>query len=321
MPSGLRTGLFNARLFSGKGALAGLLGCALYGAAALFSPLPASAAGVKLLAVVTSNESVGKLNQPSGLYFDENKKRLYIADSASKRIVSLDNEFKFLAELTNKEMLFPTDIVKNNAGQFYAVDAGKSRVLFIDTKKEQQVEPFNLKVEAAGNEMLVPGRMSIDKADRLYIVDRLNRRILVFDQGGRLLKTITVKDEGFHGFNDARADSEGNVYALDTLAGRVYVFDSEGNPINRFGSRDPSDRVSFKFPVSLAVGKEFIYVLDRHAGTILAFNKSGNLHHVISRKGDREGELYSPSYVYVDESDRIFVIDGNRVQVFKEDKE
>lgn len=283
---------------------------------------PSYAAAVRLLAVVSGGgEFAGRLKEPSGLFFDETKKRLYIADSGSKRIVSTDADFKYLAELTSKEIELPTAVVKNSSGQFLSVDAGRGEMLLIEAKKDVQIDRFKLKGGEAGRDIFVPGRIAIDRQDRVYVIDRLNRRILVADAGGAVLRSISVKDEGFYGFNDVRVDDDGNVYALDTLGAKVYIFDNSGNLKMKFNGKDSAGNALFKFPLSLAVSRDFIYVADAHAGTLFVFDKTGVLHHRIGRKGEREGEFSHPTYLFVDASERIFVIDGNRVQVFKEEKE
>ena len=64
----------------------------------------------------------------------------------------------------------------------------------------------------------------------------------------------------------------------------------------------------------------FIYVTDGHAGRIMVFDGSGTLQHYISRKGVKEGELSHPSYIFIDSKERIYTIDGTRIQIFKEIK-
>lgn len=293
----------------------------IYAASSFTAPaMAAEVFPVKLITVITANEFSGKLNQPMGLFFDENKKRLYLADSGSKRIISYDQDFKYLAELTNDAIQFPTNIVKNSSGQFLVVDAGRAEILFFEVKKDMQIDRLVLKGVPEGKEIFVPGRIAIDKKDNIYIVDKLNKRIIAADRAGNFLRALTVKGEGFFGFNDVRADDEGNVFALDTLGGKVYGFDRHGDLLTSFGGKDPAGRPYFEFPVSLAIAESYIYVADGHLGTIRAFDKTGNPHHTISKKGEREGEFSSPVFVFTDDAQRIFVIDGNRVQVLKEEK-
>lgn len=278
----------------------------------------AERARVKVLASITAGEALGSFNNPSGLFYDENKKRLYIADSVNKRIVSLDSEFKYLAELTNKEMILPVGIVRDRKGIFYVVDADRSTVFRLDAAKEL-VEPLPLTGIPHGRYLFSPGRIAIDKEDRLYIIDKLNKRIISVDYTGVFIRSFTITGKNFVGFTDVRVDDEGYVYALDTIDRMVYVFDKKGNLVSSFGGREKG---LFLFPVSIASGKNgLVSVIDRHAGKIMVFNRSGVFQYTILNKGSKEGELMTPSYICIDEANRIYIIDGNRIQVFQNDKE
>lgn len=291
--------------------------------ACLLSPLATlsiASEGVKVRVVgtVTTDESMGWLKQPSGLFYDESKKRLYIADSSNKRIVSLDSNLKYLADLSRDEVVLPIGVVKDSKGIFYVVDAEAAGVFVCDIKKEH-AEPLQLTGVPQGVDIFVPGRIAIDKEDRLYIIDKLNNRILIVDTSGSFVRSLTIKGGDFSGFTDIRVDDEGYAYALDTVNGKVHVFDNKGTVVSSFGDRS-KDR--FLFPTSLAVGKNgLVYVLDGHGGRILVFNRAGGVQYAISKKGVKEGELSNPSYIWVDESSNIYIIDGNRIQVLKEERE
>jgi DNA-binding beta-propeller fold protein YncE len=282
--------------------------------------LSAETDGIKTVAVITGDEGMGKLKFPGALFFDEAKKRLYIADSGNGRLVSLDSEFEYLAELSHDNFSLPLAVVKTREGLFFIVDGEDSKIKFINVK-EELVEPFQLKGVPPGMEDFVPGRLAIDGEGRLYVTDRLSGGILVADQSGSFLSVITVKEEGFFGFTDVRVDRDGNVYAVDTLGRTVYVFTGNGKLISRFGKRG-SIKGGLRFPTSLAVDRSgLIYVLDRHAGSILVFNRSGAFQHTIASPGPKVGELDNPSYILIDDEDRIYTIDGGRVQVFRKTKE
>src|SRR3990170_878287 len=172
--------------------------------------------GVKTVAIITGDEIMGRFNQPSGLFFDEVKKRLYIADSGNGRLVSFDSEFKYLAELTDESMKLPTTLVRNKEGQFFILDSGKAEMIFF-----------------------------------------------VF------VREISVKEKDFFGFTDVKVDEKGDVYAIDAIAGSVYIFDDKGVIVSRFGKRE-NKKYDLRFPTSLAVDKNgLIYITDQHAGRIL----------------------------------------------------
>ncbi|MBI5237928.1 MAG: NHL repeat-containing protein [Deltaproteobacteria bacterium] len=268
-------------------------------------------------AVLTGGESTGSLKTPRGVFFDEAKSRLYVADSANKRLVSFDSEFKPLADLSSEKFEFPVSVVRDSMGRFYIVDAAKRAMVSIDLEKKETAV-IVLTGVPAGSEEFMPGRLAIDRENRLYVTDRLNKRILVLTREGSFVSEITAKHENFYGFGDVRVDEKNDVYALDTVSGTVYVFDSGGKLITRFGSRGALPG-AFLFPTSLAVDKDGrIFVLDGHAGKILVFNRAGALQLTLASKGLKDGELYSPSYIYIDKRQRIFVVDGQRVQVFEE---
>ncbi len=293
---------------------------AMYAAMPNESAQAAQTVSAKVVAVISNEEALGKLVQPSGLFFDEGKKRLYIADGGGKRIVSTNHEYRFLAEFSNPFMPLPVQVVKAESGLFYVVDASKGALLVVDTKLDI-VKPVEVKPSQPGRDVFVPGRIAIGKDDKLYVIDKLNKRILVSDAQGAVSRAIVVKDEaGLYGFNDVRVDADNNVYALDAVGARVYVFDASGAEITSFGGR--TDKTTLmRFPVSLAVSRTgLIYVADRHLGAVLVYDRTGQLQYAISQKGEREGELSSPTYVMIDEAQRIYVIDNNRIQVFIEAK-
>ena len=276
--------------------------------------------GAKIVAIITGDEIMGRFNQPSGLFFDEVKKRLYVADSGNGRLVSFDSEFKYLAELTDEGMKLPTTLVRNKEGQFFILDSGKAEMIFIDLEKKI-VKSFPLTGVPSGKEQFAPGRIAIDKGNRLYMIDKLNRRIIVVEPTGEFVREISVKEKDFFGFTDVKVDEKGDVYAIDAIAGSVYIFDDKGVIVSRFGKRE-NKKYDLRFHTSLAVDKNgLIYIADQHAGRILVFDKKGVFQYAISKPGAKEGELSSPSYIFIDNEGRIYVIDGNRVQIFQEEKE
>ena len=289
----------------------------LFFAAVLFAK---EKVGVKAVAIITGDEIMGRFNQPSGLFFDEVKKRLYVADSGNGRLVSFDAEFKYLAELTNEDMKLPTTLVRNKEGQFFILDSGKAEMIFIDLEKKI-VKSFLVTGVPSGKEQFVPGGIAIDKDNRLYMIDKLNRRMIVVEPTGEFVREISVKEKDFFGFTDVKVDEKGDVYAIDAIAGIVYIFDDKGVIVSMFGKRE-NKKYDLRFPTSLAVAKNgLIYIADQHAGRILVFDKKGGFQYAISKPGAKEGELSSPSYIFIDNEGRIYVIDGNRVQIFQEERE
>ncbi len=268
---------------------------------------------VELIAMIGKDEVMGTFNEPAALFYDESKQRLYVADTVNNRLVSFDQGFTFLASLVHENFALPMGIVKLSTGEFFITDGEKAKVIFIDVKNKI-IEPLNIRNVPPAAERFLAGRIAIGGDEHLYVIDRLNKRILVVDRNGNFLRSITARGREFYGFNDVRVDDRGFVYAVDTLAAKVYVFNDKGRLVSKFGGDG-----RLVFPVSVAVdSRGYVYVLDRHPGVIRIFDKTGRLQYDLLKKGYNPGELYNPSYIYIDAKDRIFTIDGNRVQVFKE---
>ena len=285
----------------------------------LFFPttaLYAATGKIKHLTSINRNEETGHLGLLGGIFFDENRKRLYVADTSNKRILAFDVDLKFLSEF-NAGGAFeaPTCLARNSKGRFFVGEPTQGRVLLVDIK-QRSVNPIDFSaVPEAGP--IYPGNMAIDPEDNLYIIDKANQRILIFDENLRFDRQVLVK--GAKGLGDLRVSSNGVLYALDTIGRSIHVFDRQGELLLTFGKKGKG-KGEFDFPVSLAVcRKGVIYVLDQHKHKLSAFNPKGEFLMEFSQLGWREGRLHYPSYIYVNRAGRIFVVDrGNsRVSVFE----
>ena len=220
----------------------------------------------------------------------------------------------------DEKIELPLSLVKDSGGIFYVVDGANRSILYINVKKKI-IEKLAIKGDFNGKAAIFPGRIAIDGQDRLYVIDKLHRRILIINNNGLFIKALTVNKKEFYGFNDVKVSTNGNVIALDTIGGAVYMFDSDGKVISTFGERD-GDEKKFWFPVSLALDDSgFVYVLDGHASEVQVFDPSGNYRRTLLKKGANEGELMHPTYIYIDHESRIFIADQSRIQIFREEKE
>ena len=283
----------------------------------IFSAREASSAGkgkYNVTAVIARDEIMGRLKEPSGVFYDASKERLYVADTGNNRLVSFDKEFSYLSELTDERFALPVTVLKTEEGDFLVLDAKEGVIKVIDMK-QKTVSPFDMKGVPAGKEKFIPGRFTSDGAGNIYVIDRLNRRIVMVKKDGSFDKVIAPSlSASFYGFNDVKAGG-GSVYGLDTVSSTVYVFDAKGSVVSKFGvSIEPG----LSFPISLAASGGFIYVLYRHGGEIGVFDGRGALQYVLSGKGFKEGELYTPAYISISADGLIYVVDGGRVQVFRE---
>ncbi|MBI5599494.1 MAG: hypothetical protein HY890_07125, partial [Deltaproteobacteria bacterium] len=179
--------------------------------AAVLLPHPAHAArekGFTVVAAIIKDESAGMFSEPASLFFDEAKKRMYVADTLNNRLVSFDNDFRYLAELSHENFAMPMAVARTSAGEFFIVDGKTNEMKLVDVQNKV-IKPFVIKGLPPAMEKFIPGRFSMDNDERIYVIDRLNRRIVVVDRDGNFIRAVSPpkRQSGgrvFYGFNDFR---------------------------------------------------------------------------------------------------------------------
>jgi streptogramin lyase len=74
-----------------------------------------------------------------------------------------------------------------------------------------------------------PRGIAVGPNGRVYVTDTGNQRLLILDQGGRLLSKAHGGAEPFAELSDVATDKSGQVYVLDVGREHLSIFDAEGN--------------------------------------------------------------------------------------------
>ena len=277
----------------------------------------AQKARIKHLYSIAGSAQTGPLGLLGGVFFDEEKDRLYVTDSSKDRILAFDSDFRFLSEFTGGGALNgPTAIVRDSRGRFFVAQPTTGQVLVIDMAR-QEIAPLNFS-DIRGQNPVHPASMAIDAEDRLYLADRANDRILVFGPDLQLQKQLSVPGHG-GGLGDVAVDADGRIYALNRLDGSIHVFDDKGRLLLTFGKRG-SEEGEFRFPAGIAEdGRGRIFIVDQHASKISVFHRDGRFLHDFAQLGWREGRLHYPSQIFINKAGKIFVVDRQnaRVSIFE----
>ena len=263
----------------------------------------------KIIAVIYGEEKIGAFNQPQAVYFDPQRKRLYLVDTLNDRLLSFDNQYKFLSAFNAEGKLkLPYAMVRDRKGRIIVINKGDNSVFIINIK-EKRIETLNL---SGISPPVVPHSLAVDSSGCLYLIDRAYKRILIFSpETYKLQKIIEEKDSS--GFSDIKVNNN-SVYALDPIFRKVFIYDQKGNFIRSILLKDVA------FPISLAVNRrEHLYILDKHKGKVFIFDKQGKPMGEIGKRGWKEGKLYCPGYIFIDNKNILYVVDtgNNRVEVFK----
>ena len=153
--------------------------------------------------------------------------------------------------------------------------------------------------------------------EQVYVCDRDNYHIQVFDLDFNFIRSIGSRGKGRGEFNwpqDVKFDTAGNMYVADFYNNRVQVMDSSGQFIREFGQKGEG---KLNRPSALHIADKCVYVSDRNH-RIVVYETSGQFVTSFGRVGQREGEFQSPFCITSCADGFIYVCDNdnNRVQIF-----
>jgi tetratricopeptide (TPR) repeat protein len=124
-----------------------------------------------------------------------------------------------------------------------------------DVRTQDAYLPY-ASIEKIGDlQLSSPSDLYIDSNDRLYVADTGNKRIIVLEADGSLLRSFG--DDVLQSPTGVFADSHGSVFVADRGAKLVYQFDAQGKLTGKFGRPDSplyGKNNSFK-PVKVTVDK------------------------------------------------------------------
>ncbi len=161
--------------------------------------------------------------------------------------------------------------------------------------------------------------VATDSSDRVYVYQRQDPPILVFDTNGNLLTTWgdgQLLDA--HGIYICPDDE---IFLVDRDAHEVVKFSTEGRVLLRIGTREmPSLHGPFNHPADIAVAPSGeIFVADGYGNSrVHRFSAEGKLLNSWGSPGAGPGEFTTPHGIWVDPQERVYVCDreNNRVQIF-----
>jgi peptidylamidoglycolate lyase len=260
---------------------------------ALFGPMPNNP--IKSETILVIDKDSGKLIDswgdnffimPHGLTVDH-ENNVWVTDVGLHQIFKFTHDGKLLMKLGeasvsgNDSFHFnkPTDIAVAKDGSFYVSDGyGNSRIM-----KFSATGKYLFEWGKKGNkesEFDIPHGISLNPNGCVFVADRENTRIQVFDSNGTFIKQLT--DNTFGAICSVAFDETGSkLFAVDDVTflklkhrgSDVFVFDTTSNLQNRFG-RSGLYHGNVSWYHDLTIDKdENIYIGDLLANKIQKFKK------------------------------------------------
>lgn len=227
------------------------------------------------------------LNRPNGVALDAGG-NLVIADTWNYRIGAYNPAGEFLRgwgqagqfgemaqPIPADGFWGPRDVAVDAEGNVYVSDTGNKRVRVYtaDGVWIRDIGSFGSNV----GQLNEPAGLAISPDGRLYVADTWNQRISVFTLDGAPLFTFPVRGwlENMVGRPYLAFDPMRNLlYVTNPDAGRVQVYDPQGNCMGSFGQPTDAARALNEFQTigGITVGPDgLVYVTDNAAGRILQF--------------------------------------------------
>jgi len=176
-----------------------------------------------------------------------------------------------------------------------------------------------------------PTGVAVDSAGRIFVLDRGNNRVLVFDTNEKFSFQFGSTGSGNGQLLEPRGIAiapNGNIWVADSGNARVQKFTPYGSYAGQFGSKGTAGGKQFQLPYGIAIGTRngaaVVYVSDQVGNRVGAFLESGSFLGNVSGTPSNAGapaDFIEPQGLALDAANSLLVADGghNRIQRFNSD--
>jgi len=261
-----------------------------------------------------------RIGKPYGVK-EDNRARLYIADTARKGILVIDRASGRVTFFNSMgaygSLIEPVYVIVDSEGDVYVADTKLGKVVVFDN--QHRFSQF-----IGDGELEGPVGMAFGPEEKkLYIVDTQKHQVKVFTRNGQLLQTIgrrgDEQGEFHHPLTIALSRSGDTLYIVDSFHFAVQVLDKNGNFLFSFGPTSVGVGTMAR-PRDIAVdSKGHIYVTDAVRNNVQVYDSQGQLLLRFGSMGTAAGQFRLPAGIYIDDHDVIYISDSinGRIQVFK----
>lgn len=231
----------------------------------------------------------GEFNSPSYIVRDSSG-NTWISDTNNDRIQKFSSSGTFILQI----------------GQALNQNKGKSK-----TKEGNSEIQFNK-----------PTGLAIDSQGYLYVADRNNDRVAIFNSFGNFIREIrdgsASLTTSFNKPHGLAIDKEGNLFVADRNNDRIRKYDSNGNLLMEVNTGVGFDNLNKPQGVIALDSRGKIYASDRNNDRVLTFSSSGTFLSVLGSSGTLSGKFNKPDGIWVNSLGYIYVADSNndRIQKF-----
>ncbi len=259
---------------------------------------------LKFIASINSDSSGIHLKLPVSVFIDKNSGNIYVTDSGNSRFLSYSKDLKPLKEFNaGGSVKTPDGMIKDKKGNIWYIERDSNSIVKINLKLKK-IEEKSLKI--------FPDRLSYFNG-KIAAIDRLSGNIVLIDENFKIVKKLRPSNRDFKGFFDLKIKSN-KICGMESFIGNIFCFNLQTGLTKKYiHIKSLVQPVSFDFDEN-----ENFYILDRYLKKIFIFDKKGRFLSSALKEGEREGELYYPWQIVINDK-KIYIVDeGNgRIDVFK----
>jgi len=217
----------------------------------------------------------GHLNQPTGIAISchahdrKGQDTVYVVDSVNKRVSVFAADGKFLHHFKQTKFSTPLYIATDSHGYIYIVDGATAAIKVFDNTEHFL---FSFGGPGTGDGQFgkdsetgdCVGGLAVDPAGRVFVADRYNNRIQVFNCQGQFLYSFNqLGDCEFKSPSFIAISQGGHLYISDSGNSRVMVSSMNGHLMNELGANGNQDG-NFMLALGLCLSNDNrrLFVID-----------------------------------------------------------
>ena len=250
------------------------------------------------------------------LAWDKSFRKIYAIDDEKEAVVVLKEG---VVEKTIKVPdVVPVSVSVDQKGHPWIIDYNESQIIKLDAEGR-----ILAKVGSSGSRegyFSKPSDILMGKDQLVYVADKGNNRVQVFNSEGVFLNAFTkaASNQPLDSPVALAQDRKGNLYVLCAERKVIVCLSPDGKVMREIGSK-LSEKNLFDYPVGLAIDGTELLVLDAGAANVKVFTLAGKFLREFCAKGSGRGDLKNPASLAVMDKGRMAISDsGNRrIQVIR----
>lgn len=205
----------------------------------------------------------------------------------------------------NDQLECPSGVAFDEKNNLYVVDSGNSRIQKYDLRGSCLFQ--------FGQEKLKNVRGITVHSGRVYVADKANRSVLVFDTDGQYCSSIG--SQYLRTPCDVTVDINNQLHVTDSNC--VHTFTLDGDYVGKFGLSTGRGQLNKPWGIATDLrGNLFVTDISKHH--VAVFDKDRTCVHCFGSKGQADGEFNTPLGIALSPMGHIYICDfeNKRIQVF-----